>query len=138
MFPFPFQITTGNGNGNWNINFIGELSSRAHFKGNFMLIKNQIGTIPLKSLVSHFWEGVICSCSNYTSSRNPKTSDSRGMVPIWFLIYIKIPLKWAVDESSPIKLMFPFPFPISAESGNENIYFIGELSSRVHFKGNLM
>ena len=26
-----------------NINLIGELSSRAHFKGNFILIKNKIG-----------------------------------------------------------------------------------------------
>ena len=37
-----------------NVNFIRECSSRAHFKGNFMQIKNQIGTIPLKSLVSPF------------------------------------------------------------------------------------
>ena len=37
-----------------NVNFIGECSSMAHFKGNFIQIKNQIGTIPLKSIVSHF------------------------------------------------------------------------------------
>ena len=54
MFPFlfPFPVVIGNGNG--NINFIRELTSRAHFIGNSMKIKNQIGTMPLKSLVSHF------------------------------------------------------------------------------------
>ena len=73
---------------------------------------DQIGTIPLKSLVSSLRAGVIIETSTYhPSPQKWETSDFSGMVPIWFLIYIKWPLKWALDESSPIKLMFPFPFP---------------------------
>ena len=81
MFPFPFSAEIGN----LNINFIRELSSKAHFKGNIMYIKNQIGTIPLKLLVFHFCRrggGVICSCSNYTTPRKPEKGDFNGMVPI--------------------------------------------------------
>ena len=71
-----------------------------------------MGTIPLKSLVSCLRAGGIIGTSTYHPFvLNWETSDFSGMVPIWFLIYIKWPLKWALDESSPIKLRIPFPFP---------------------------
>ena len=34
-----------------DVKFVRDISSRAHFKGNFMLIKNWIGTMPQKCLV---------------------------------------------------------------------------------------
>ena len=77
-----------------------------------------MGTIPLKSLVSGLQGGSIIGMSTYQASpQKCETSDFCSMVPIWFLIYIKLPLKWALDESSPIKLMFSFPIPISPRLG---------------------
>ena len=40
-----------------NINFILEISSSAHFKDNFTLIKDRIGTIPLNLIVSYLRGG---------------------------------------------------------------------------------
>ena len=41
-----------------NVNFVGKLSSCAHFKDNFMLIKNLIGTVTLKLFVFVLKRGV--------------------------------------------------------------------------------
>ena len=94
---------------------------------------------PLELLDSGLWgRGINGTAINHSPPlKKWETSDFRGMVPIWFLIYIILPLKWALDESSPIKLIFPFPFPILANR-NGNINFIVEFSSRAHFKGNIM
>ena len=51
--------------------------------------------------------GVIIVWFNYTPPRKQETSNFRGIVPIQFLISIKLSLKWALDEVSTIKLMFP-------------------------------
>ena len=73
-----------------------------------------MGTIPLKSLVSGLrGVGLIGTTTIHPPPQKGEMSDFIGMVPIWFLIYLKLPLKWALYESSPIKLMFPIPFPIS-------------------------
>ena len=95
---------------------------------------------PLKLHDSGLWgRGINGTAINHSPPlKKWETSDFRGMVPIWFLIYIILPLKWALDESSPIKLMFLFPFLILSENGNGNINFIGELSSTAHFKGIFM
>ena len=51
-----------------NVNFLRELSTRAYFKDNFILIKDWIGIMPLKILISGLqWEGEIFRCINYTS-----------------------------------------------------------------------
>ena len=74
----------GNGNGNGNINFIGELSSRAHFKGNFMQIKNQIGTMPLKSFVSGLrMGGWGYNWNGYKSP--PLKNEKQSILEVWFL-----------------------------------------------------
>ena len=51
--------------------------------------------------------GVIIVWFNYTPPRKQETSNFRGIVPIQFLISIKLSLKWALDEVSTIKLTFP-------------------------------
>ena len=62
-FP-PVHLTSGtkiqDGHLQRNVNLVRELSSRAHFKDNFMLIKNWIGTMPLKFLVSLLQGGSYC------------------------------------------------------------------------------
>ena len=87
--------------GHWqrNVNFVRELSSRAHFKDSFMLIKNWIGTIPLKFIVSLLQGG---------SYYKTKTSNLRGIVPIQFLISLRLSIEWPQDETYPPKLIFLF------------------------------
>ena len=78
-----------------------------------MLIKDWIGTIPLKLLVSFLQGlrggegGMIEPRLNFAPPRKKEMSNFRGIVPIQSLISIKLSLKWAVDEVSMIKLTFP-------------------------------
>ena len=106
------------------INFVIDTSSRAYFIDNLMLIKDWIGTIPLKLLVSFLWEGGI---TNMEKSRGfidfilppsckLKTKNFRAIVPIQFLIYIKFSLKWALDEVSTSKLMYLIQWEIDLAS----------------------
>ena len=108
----------------WYINFVIDTSSRAYFIDNLMLIKNWIGTIPLKLLVSFLWERGI---TNMEKSREfidfilppsckLKTKNFRAIVPIQILIYNKFSLKWALDEVSTSKLMNPIIWEIAIPS----------------------
>ena len=106
-----------------NVKFIVETSSSAHFKDNFILIKDWIGTIPLKLLV-FLWEGGINSMEKSRGfidfilppSCKIKTKNFRAIVPIQFLIYIKFSLKWALDEVSTSKLMYLIQWEIDLAS----------------------
>ena len=114
---YPFTIQK-------KFNFVIECSFRAYFKDNLMLIKDWIGTIPLKLLVSFLWEGGIINMEKSRGfidfilppSCKLKTKNFRAIVPIQFLIYIKFSLKWALDEVSTSKLMNPIIWEIAIPS----------------------
>ena len=100
-----------------NVNFVGEFSSRAHFKDDFMLIKNWIGTIPLKFLVFLLQGGgvIICRARRYeifAPPYNTETRHFRGIVPIQFLFNIKLSLRWALDERFWLNL-HSFAMPVA-------------------------
>ena len=92
-----------------NVNFVTELSSRAHFKYNFMLIKNWIGTrfskIARCCFMPHLVHIITPPCKR-------ETRNFWGLVPIQFLISIKLYLKWALDESSLTQITFLLPLAI--------------------------
>ena len=104
-----------------NVNFVRELSSRAHFKDDFMLIKNWIGTMPLKCIVFLLQGGVIiCRGRRYDffapllkqkTSNFRETIHFRDIVPIQFLIKLRLSLKWALGESSQTKFTFLCRWP---------------------------
>ena len=77
-----------------NVNFIVETSSRAYFKDNLMLIKDWIGTRPLKSTVFDLRRGVRWTpVLVIPTPRKSKTVDFWGIVPIQSLISVKLSLK---------------------------------------------
>ena len=100
----------------------------AHLKDNFILIKIWIGTMPLKFLVSILRVGVIAKTVVYHTPLKKETSNFRGIVPIQFLINIKLSIKWALNESSPTKLTFLcimgiFTFPRNFAEFREGVNF---------------
>ena len=95
-----------------NINFVIEISSRAHFKDNLRLIKNWIGTIPIKSFFFLFTR---LNCNQHENCKNRKAFKKykkmtvfTDIVPIQSFISAKLSLKWALDEVSTTKLMFHY------------------------------
>ena len=65
-----------------NINFVIEVSTRAHFKDNFILIKKKKKTIPLKLPVSCLGEGVIISWAIYDP---PPVTTKRAILEVYVI-----------------------------------------------------
>ena len=126
-----FYVVNEHANRGWShciryINFVIDTSSMAYFKDNSMLIKDWIGTISLKLLISYLCEGegrrgggianmgksrgiidfILIPPSPPQSPCELKIKNFRAIVRISFLIYIKYSLKLALDESFTTKLMY--------------------------------
>ena len=79
-----------------------------------MYMKDEIGTIALKSFVSYLQGGGNMKPMNpldfpmlvIPPSCKLETNNFRGIVAIQFLISIKLSFKWALDEVSMTKLMY--------------------------------